>query len=271
MQENGMSYISCDYYSVARKASISFSVILPIDPPPTGMEPGKYVSGPFPTIYLLHGYSGNRNTWLFNNEVNKWASNFGYAVIMPDGTNNFYLDNDDTGALYGEFIGVELIDITRRMFPLSHKREDTIIAGISMGGFGSIRNGLKYADTFGAIIGHSSALITEEVSVMEPGTGNDIAPYGYYRHTFGDLRKLLGSDKDPRFLAKAILQSGHSQPRLFIACGSEDFLFKQNSDFHEYLVNIGYPHEWWVKPGVHNFDFWDQSLQASMNWLVQKV
>ena len=266
-----MSYLTCDYYSIARKAFVSFSVILPIDPPPTDMGAVKYASGPFPTIYLLHGYSGNRNTWLFNNEVIKWAANYGYAVVMPDGTNNFYLDNDDTGELYGEFIGVELIDITRKMFHLSPEREDTTIAGISMGGFGAIRNGLKYADTFGTIIGHSSALITDEISVMEPGMGNEIAPYGYFRHTFGELSKLLESDKDPKHLAKEILQNGNSQPRLFLACGSEDFLFKQNLDFHEYLINIGYQHEWWVKSGIHDFVFWDQSLSASMEWLTQRT
>ena len=183
-----MAVLSCDYFSVARKGFISFSVILPVDPPPVEMEPVKYVTGPFPTIYLLHGYSGNRNSWLFNSVVMDWAAKYGYAVIMPDGTNRFYLDNDDTGERYGEFVGEELVEVTRRMFPLSTRREETVIAGISMGGFGAIRNGLNYADTFGAIIGLSSALITDEVSAMEPGSGNAIASYEYYRHTFGDVK-----------------------------------------------------------------------------------
>jgi putative tributyrin esterase len=264
-----MAVLKCDYFSVARKSSVSLAVILPIDPPPVSFNPVKYVSGPFPTIYLLHGFSGNRNSWLYNAQVMEWAAKYGYAVVMPDGTNRFYLDNEETDELYGEFIGKELVNVTRRMFPLSTLREETVIAGISMGGFGAIRNGLKYADTFGAIIGHSSALITDEVSAMEPGSGNAIAPYGYYRHTFGDLSKLLGSDKDPKYLAKMRLQSGAFVPRMFIACGSEDFLYTQNNDYHEYLVSIGYPHEWWVQPGVHDFDFWNKSMSASMNWLCQ--
>ena len=262
-----MAVLNCDYFSVARKGSISFSVILPVDPPPVGLDPVKYVGGPFPTIYLLHGYSGNRNNWLYNEAVMDWAARHGYAVVMPDGTNRFYLDNEDTGELYGEFIGRELVEITRSMFPLSTHREETVIAGISMGGFGAIRNGLKYADTFGAIIGHSSALITDEVSTMQPGFSNAIASYEYYRHTFGDTGKVLGSDKDPKHLAKICLQSGLPTPRLFMACGSEDFLFTQNRDFHEYLVSIGYPHEWWVQPGIHDFDFWNRSMPASMDWL----
>ncbi len=264
-----MAVLNCDYFSVTRKGFISFMVILPIDPPPVGVEPVKYVSGPFPTIYLLHGYSGNRNIWLFNGQVMEWATKYGFAVVMPDGTNRFYVDNDETGELYGEFVGKELVDVTRRMFPLSTRREETVIAGISMGGFGAIRNGLKYADTFGAIIGHSSALITDEVSAMEPGVGNAIAPYEYYRHTFGNMKNILGSDKDPKYLAKTCFQNGNPVPRLFLSCGSEDFLYEKNCNYHEYLVSIGYPHEWWVQSGVHDFDFWNKSMQASMNWLMK--
>jgi putative tributyrin esterase len=266
-----MAILNCDYFSVTRKGFISFSVILPVDPPPVGLEPVKYVSGPFPTIYLLHGFSGNRNSWLYNTQVMEWAAKYGYAVVMPDGMNRFYLDNEDTGELYGEFVGRELIETTRRMFPLSQKREETVLAGISMGGYGAIRNGLKYADTFGAVIAHSSALIMDEVSAMETGTGNAIAPYGYYRHTFGELSKVLGSDKDPKFLAQTCLKNSNALPRLFIACGSEDFLYQQNCDFHEYLTRIGYPHEWWVQPGIHDFDFWDRSMPASLKWLTHET
>ena len=263
-----MAILNCDYFSVARKGFISFNVFLPVDPPPVGLEPVKYVGGPFPTVYLLHGYSANRNSWLGNEKVMELATKYGYAVVMPDSTNSFYLDHEDTGELFGEFIGRELVDISRKMFPLSDQRDETVLAGISMGGFGAIRNGLKYADTFGAIIAHSSALITNEVAAMQPGSGNAIAPYGYYRHTFGNLGTLIGSDKDPQSLAKKCLQNGDAIPRLFIACGSEDFLYPQNCEYHKYLDSIGYPHEWWVQPGIHDFEFWNKSMQASMDWLM---
>lgn len=266
-----MAILTCDYYSVARKGLVSLAVILPIDPPPAGIDPVRYIGGPFPTIYLLHGYTGNRNSWLYNAQVLEWAVKYGYAVVMPDGTNRFYLDNEETDERYGEFIGKELVEVTRRMFPLSALREDTVIAGISMGGFGAIRNGLKYADTFGSVMAYSSALITDEVAVMEPGSSNAIASYEYYRHTFGDTSRVLGSDKDPKYLAQACLRSGAPLPRLFVACGSEDFLYLQNCDYHEYLVSLGYPHAWWVQPGVHDFDFWNRSMQASMEWLKQAI
>jgi S-formylglutathione hydrolase FrmB len=262
-----MAILTCDYFSAARKGSVSLTAVLPVDMPPNDLTPVQYIDGPFPTIYLLHGYSGNRNAWLFQSKVDEWAVQNRVAVIMPDGANRFYLDNDDTEELYGAFVGEELIDVTRRLFPLSDKREDTAISGVSMGGFGAIRNGLKYANTFGFIIAISSALITDEIAAMKPGEGNIIASYDYYRHTFGELQKLLGSDKDPKYLAKRTTEAGIRIPRMFMACGTEDFLYEQNSDYHNYLTNIGYAHEWWVTSGEHNFDFVNRAMPVAMDWL----
>lgn len=63
---------------------------------------------------------------------------------MPACENKFYVDNERSHEYYSRFIGEELVDMTRRLFPLSHQREDTFIAGLSMGGYGAIVNGLKY-------------------------------------------------------------------------------------------------------------------------------
>ncbi len=264
-----MATISCDYYSLARCGSQSFTAILPSDPPPMGPSPVAYADGPFPTIYLLHGFSGNRHDWLYRSSIEMWAVTNGYAVIMPDGANRFYLDNEETEEKFGAYVGEELVEMTRRMFPLSRKKEDTVIAGLSMGGFGAIRNGLYYADTFGAIIALSSALITDEVAQMQPGQRNAVASYGYYRHTFGEPSKLLGSDKDPKHLAKERIADGRA-PRMFVACGTEDFLWNENKDFHDYLEENEYAHEWWTAPGVHDFDFWNRSMLAAIEWLKMK-
>ncbi len=264
-----MAVFTCDFYSQARCGMQTFTAILPTDPPPVEAKPQPYAAGPWPTIYLLHGYSGNQVDWLYRSGIEGWAVQRGYAVVMPSGANRFYLDNEETGELYGAYVGRELVEVTRKMFPLSARREDTVIAGLSMGGYGAVRNGLFYADTFGAILALSSALITDEIAAMTPDKGgNHMAPYGYYRHTFGDPGKLPGSDKDPKHLAEERLKAGNA-PRLLLACGSEDILYQPNLDYHRYLDGIGYPHEWWVRPGVHDFDFWNRAMPAGMDWLKQ--
>ncbi|MBR1584288.1 MAG: acetylesterase [Clostridia bacterium] len=262
-----MAILTGQYYSLARKRQVPFSVILPMD---AMDERGKplYADGPFPTLYLLHGYSGNFMDWLYDSTIAREAMKRGMAVVMPSGDNSFYLNNEFTGEAYADFIGEELVSVTRKLFPLSRKREETFIGGLSMGGFGALRSGLYFNHVFGAVFALSSALITDEVAQMQPGKGNAVAPYEYYVNTFGDPKKLLQSDKAPKTLIQKRLDAGEDVPRLFLACGTEDFLYPNNVDLHEFLMKRKVPHAWVTHPGVHNFDFWNYALPIALDWLV---
>ncbi|MCI9552974.1 MAG: hypothetical protein HFE94_05505 [Acutalibacter sp.] len=106
--------------------------------------PTERFQAPYPTLYLLHGLTENSSAWLQNTRIKMWAEEKGLAVVMPSGENSFYLDiSVKDGGLgdFGAYIGEELVKVTREMFPLSHKREETYIAGLSMGGYGACRNG----------------------------------------------------------------------------------------------------------------------------------
>lgn len=261
-----MAILHTEYFSQAAGGFRSFSAVLPIDPPPAEAAPPRYAPGPWPALYLLHGFSGSRNDWLRNSPVEMLAAKYGIAVIMPDGGNSFYLDNPVTGERAGEMIGRELVEVTRGMFSLSRRREDTLIGGLSMGGYGAIRNGLKYRDTFSAILAFSSALILNQYlsGVLEQNPQMGVPP-AYYRHIFGPREQAAGGEADTVALAAAAAAEKNG-PSLFLACGSEDFLFENNLEFHQALEGIPYPHTWWVEPGVHNFDFWNRSLPAGLAW-----
>ncbi|MCR4876871.1 MAG: acetylesterase [Clostridiales bacterium] len=268
-----MAILQMEYFSHAMRGFRSFTAVLPLDPPPSEekakAEPG-YEAGPWPTLYLLHGLSGSRNDWLKNSDIEMLAARYGLAVIMPDGDNRFYLDNPETGVFCGEMTGRELVTVTRNMFRLSPRREDTLIGGLSMGGYGAVRNGLKYRDTFGTILAFSSALITNQYARGElDNPDRVIMPFGYYTYTFGPKEKVQGSETDPAFLAKRAMEDGN-RPELFLACGSEDFLYENNLEFHNALEEMKYPHEWWVEPGVHNFDFWRRAVTAGLAWWASR-
>ena len=156
-----MALIQCDLFSHSLMRTVTVQVLLPTDK----MAPGAAPKGPFKTLYLLHGSFGNRTDWVCGTRLQFWAADRDLAVVMPSGENSFYVDNEKASALYGTFIGKELVDFTRRSFPLSDRREDTFIGGLSMGGFGSIVNGLQNPETFGAVCALSSALILD--SMME--------------------------------------------------------------------------------------------------------
>ena len=260
-----MAVFTCSYYSQARLGQRNFTAIVPVEKMPEFWGKVGYQAGPFPTLYLLHGFSGNQNDWLLNSRINEWATARNLAVIMPDGANDFYVDRPENGEFPGAQVGEELVEVTRKLFPLSVRREDTAVGGLSMGGFGALRLGLRYPETLGWICAMSSGIILEEVSHRTPGHGNAVAPYGFYRTVFGEPSALLGSDKDPRALADAAVKLTE-KPKLFLAIGTEDPLYPFNLAFHDHLNEIGYDHVWYTHPGQHNFDFWNDALQAFLAW-----
>ena len=158
-----MALIQVNFMSKALLRTVTVNVILPVDKfSLTGNT--KETEKQYKTLYLLHGIFGNYTDWIAGTDILRLAQARDLAVVMPSGENGFYLDQPEQGRNYATFIGEELVEITRKMFPLSRKREDTFIGGLSMGGYGAIRNGLKYSDTFGRILGFSSALhILEDV------------------------------------------------------------------------------------------------------------
>jgi S-formylglutathione hydrolase FrmB len=192
-----MAFLQVDYKSSKMNRKVHFNVFLPADTDPAGKD-----GAPWRSLYLLHGIFGNSSSWVTSSCIQRYAEERNLCVVMPDGENGFYLDHPDYMNNYSSWIGEELVEATRTMFPLSRKREDTWIGGFSMGGYGALRTGLKYADTFGGILAFSSALLLESIQNGEGGAG-PAGDESYLRAMFGDLKHLLGTDLDPLHLAKA--------------------------------------------------------------------
>ena len=205
-----MALLQMEFKSEALKRTVGMNVILPIE----------RFRGPFPTLYLLHGLTDNCSGWLSYTRIRLWAEESGLAVVMPSGENSFYMDvlvKDGCLGDFGEYVGRELVDVTREAFPLSRDRGDTFLAGLSMGGFGACRNALKYCDTFGKAAILSGALHFYEYPVSWVETsGNTI---GELRN-FGDLEETRSSDRNPRYLIDAVkADPGKRFPAFYIACG----------------------------------------------------
>ena len=193
-----MALIQVNYVSAALQRTVPLQVILPIDKmTPDGKLPPEKK---FKTLYLLHGFLGNYTDWVSGTRIQRWAEEKDLCVVMPSGDNAFYVDRPATGNCYGQFIGEELVEVTRRMFPLSRKREDTFIGGLSMGGFGAMRNGLKYHDTFGAVISFSGLLQPFEALDKLPADYDTSFEVGI----FGNLEKATVSDKNPTYLVHTL-------------------------------------------------------------------
>ena len=255
-----MALIQINYVSSALQRTVPVQVILPIDKlTPDGKLPAEKK---FKTLYLLHGYLGNYTDWVSGTRIQRWAEERDLAVVMPSGDNAFYIDRPETGNCYGQFIGEELVEITRQMFPLSRKREDTFIGGLSMGGFGAMRNGLKYHETFGAIISFSGVLQIIDDASVKPRK----ADLPFLEGFFGSLDKALTSDKNPAVLAKK-LTGNQTKPNIYIACGTEDYLLPHSRNFRDLLLANGFQVTYEEGPGGHEWDFWDTYIKKAIDWL----
>ena len=247
--------------SLQRRTSIS--VILPADNIHFLQDTEEIVPKPYKTLYLLHGLYGSDDIFLANTSIQKFAEDNGIAVVIPCGENSFYVDNVAAHALYGEYVGQELLDITRNIFPLSDKREDTFIAGFSMGGYGAIRNGLKYSKNFSKIGMISAALITDDI-VNYASDENVLRSRQFYESVFGDLNNLKGSDMDP----KALIENCSDIPDIFMACGKNDFLYDKNTDFHDFLKTNNVNVDFVEAEGEHTWDFADKYVKEFINTLT---
>jgi putative tributyrin esterase len=262
-----MALIDVNFYSNTLMRNVTYKAVVPTDGPMyPGMEQKEHK--PFKTLYLLHGIMGDYTGWVTCTRIAQIAAKYNMAVIMPSGDNSFYVDQASSCNYYGEFIGRELVEETRKLFPLSTKREDTYIAGLSMGGYGAIRNGLKYHQTFGALAGLSSALIMEQALTSTEEAEWAFGKRSYYEAVFGDLSKLRGSDKDVEALIRKIVEEKKDIPNIYLACGTEDFLIEHNRKYRDFLISLNVEHTYVEGKGVHDWNFWDEYIEKVLKWLV---
>lgn len=259
-----MAIIEVNFISQCLMRTVTFNAIIPADKfgPQTAAQ-----QKPFKTLYLLHGIFGNYTDWVNGTRIQAWAEANDLAVIMPSGENRFYLDDEKSGERYGEFIGRELVEFTRKLFPLSDRREDTFIAGLSMGGYGALRNGLKYAETFGCVAGLSSALIYAGLKDSDNSAPVFTFRRQYYEAIFGDLEHIVGSDKDPKALFRKLREENHPLPKLYMCCGTEDSLLAANRDLRDDLLANGADLTYEEGPGGHDWVFWDTYIRKILDWL----
>lgn len=252
-----MALLQVNYLSKALFRTVPLNVILPVDR--FDADSNQYLNGKehkYKTLYLLHGLLGNYTDWVSKTRIQTWAEEKNLAVVMPSGDNAFYLNSRTPWNDYETFIGEELVEVTRKMFPLSEKREDTFIAGLSMGGFGALRNGIRYSTTFSHVAGLSSAVHIFEDTSEEASNG-----------LFDDKQRAAATDKNPRVAVEVMLSGKRPVPKFYMACGTEDDLFEANVAFRDFMQERGIAVTWDEGEFGHEWDFWDQQIKKVLDWL----
>ena len=245
-----MASITLSFHSEALERTVPLRALVPLEDAP---------HVPMPAMYLLHGLYGSEQDWFQYTRVMLWARAKGLAVFCPAGENGFYVNQADTGEAYMRYVGEELPAFTRRLFPLSSRREDTFIAGLSMGGYGALNAGLTYPETFGKVAALSAAL--RPWKRMDKPQGGCVQRPAY-------ARALFGQDTEPWDTLTLARQCGARAPELWLSCGAQDDLLEENIALVNGLRQAGIPAYFDQPPGAHNWDFWDREIQRVIDWLM---
>jgi len=254
-----------EFYSHYLQRNVSFSAIVPVDDRTQDNSESR-AHGDFATLYLLNGLHGHHRDWLNFSKLAFWARGRNVAIIMPSAENKSYVDNPHTLDRYGEFIGKELVKFSRGLLPLSHKREKTAIGGLSMGGYGAMRNGLKYHETFGAIATLSGAIAAEILLKITEEDPRFAPRKSFFEGVFGSLDAIPGSDMDCSALLKKLIASGADVPKIYMSCGTEDELLWQSRLYHKIFSEANVPHKYVEEPGGHDWLFWDKQIADVLDW-----
>lgn len=257
-----MAFVDLKFYSESLGMQSEISVIIPQKSAAgeIGIASGASGDGKYKCIYLLHGLSDDHTIWARRTSIERYAQEYGVAVVMPCGARSFYTNMRYGGAYYN-YIAKEVPRIVREFFNVSGNREDNVIAGLSMGGYGALKIGMRESDSFCAAAGLSSvADIKEFISI--PRYANVAAPI------FGDDKCV--PDSEDLFALATESDKKDVKPRIFMGVGKQDFLYDANQRLRAHIESLSFDYTYRESDGIHSWVFWDEYIQYVLEWAFGK-
>ncbi|PXW92699.1 S-formylglutathione hydrolase FrmB [Streptohalobacillus salinus] len=255
-----MARLTVDFYSDVLQKHTSMTVILPES---SNNQYGKIneLKNPEPmkTLYLLHGFTDDHTIWTRRTSIERYAESYGIAVVMPDVDHSFYSDMK-FGKAYWTFLSEELVEKAERFFPFSQSRSDRYVAGLSMGGYGAIKWALRHPNQFAAVASLSGVL---DLATREHG---DEAIDEVMYQVYGD-QSISDTEEDVFYLLKKCVSNNRTLPKIYLACGQEDFLFEGNLAFKRLLDDLSVPAMTTFDHGTHEWGYWDKHIEKVLAFL----
>ncbi len=231
------------YWSPALQKETGCCVLLP------ERQPQK---GPYPVLYLLHGLSDDYTAWLRWTSLERYVRDLPLMVVLADGHRSFYTDATAGWPHETAFVK-DLVGFIDRHFRTVRAARGRCLGGLSMGAYGAVKLGLKYSRLFGAVTAHSGVYL----HIKERWWESEEHPWSAEaRRIYGDEKTCR--DNDPFDLA-ARLQPDQA-PALWLDCGRDDKLLRDNRELHRHLQQLGIHHTYKEYPGGHDWAYWDQHL-----------
>ena len=247
-----MALLETRFDSQVLDLSLGVNIILPEHP--------QAWSTPPEVLYLLHGLSDDHTIWSRRTSIERYASDYNLAVVMPDAYKSFYC-NMAHGSDYWAFLSDELPMLIKRWFNVSADPQSTFVAGMSMGGYGAMKLALGNPGQYAAAASICGALdlaahINDDWDTSRQRT---------FEAIFGDLAAVPGSDND--LIARLEMLDFIPETALFVSVGKEDYLYQDSATFRDVATAKGFHLTYEESAGDHDWEFADLQIQRVLEWL----
>lgn len=230
-------------------------------------------NGSYKAAYLLHGLCGSDGDYVSYTNIRNYCNDHNIIFIMPNGARSFYC-NMKYGFNYYDYITKELPEVCLNLFNISSKREDTIIMGCSMGGYGALKCALSRPDLYGYCFAFSSPCLFLKENLDNIRIDENSEEYKEVYKTFGraiinDFKCVFGEnyEYDPQNdvieLAKKINDSD-VKPIIYTGCGTNDFFINYNKRYADEMNKLNFDYEFEMWDGAHDWCFFDEAIRRSI-------
>ncbi|MCR5448681.1 MAG: hypothetical protein K6F23_04730 [Solobacterium sp.] len=258
-----MMLIRMNYFSKLLGNNHEIVILLPDCP--FAQDPSEYYAKKekYKVLWLLHGTFGDSSDWLRKSLIELYAEERNLAVVMPSAMNSNYENCPEFGFGYRmrDYFFDELMPMVYNRFPVSEKREDNYIAGLSMGGRGTLKFALGHPERFaGAAVLSQCAhdLRKLDPDKLDPRTANDVK-------RAGSFEAYLNSYENTWDQLRTLLEEGTELPDLYFACGEDDGLYQDFIEFRDYAETLGLKAKFVTEPGyAHEWRFWNGQIEKAL-------
>ncbi|MCB0645509.1 MAG: hypothetical protein KDC49_02530 [Saprospiraceae bacterium] len=213
----------------------------------------------YPVLYLLHGYSGDQNSWTgIKKNLSQLATRYHMIIICPDGENSWYWDSPlNPSSKFETYVSKELVAYMDANYRTRPNPAGRAVTGLSMGGHGGMWLGIRNQDVFGGCGSMSG--------------GVDILPFPEN----WEMKTQLGTlaDNHDHWKDHTVINQVHKikggKLAIIIDCGTGDFFFEVNEALHEKLIYMNIPHDYIVRPGVHNGAYWENAIDYQILYFAK--
>jgi S-formylglutathione hydrolase FrmB len=207
-------------------------------------------SSSYPSIYLLHGHSGDYSNWI--NKVpalKEQADLHQVLIICPDGENSSWYINSpvDSSMQYETYIVHEVVDMVDKNYRTIKNKRARAITGLSMGGHGAFYLAFNHPEIFGACGSMSG--------------GMDLMAS---RQKYDLMKRIGDTTQVEKFKEYSILYRVENKPspslKIIFDCGLKDPFYPANKALHEKMLALEIEHDFITRPGSHNWTYWADAV-----------